>query len=174
MSAIEALATTGIGSLPHDNVEDALSLSFRADVPYLPQLPKRDVNEYMLAYALDGMPGILVDEEGMITIDMATWRKGFLKYSERLALALEDQQPELLLPSNQSCSALRPFLDKLVEEKAPLAKVQMTGPLTLQWSLRTTEGQFPPPPVSAQVSRTVMAKSIALCRAVQSLSLIHI
>ena len=168
MSGIEALSTTGIGSLPHVNVDEALELSFRADVPYLPQLPRLNNHEFMLAYALDGMPGIKVDDEGMITIDLQEWRRGFLRYSEKLALALEEKQAVTFLPSTESCSALRPFLERLTATNAPIAKIQMTGPLTLQWSLRTIDGQFPPPPVTAQVSRTVLAKSLALCHAVQA------
>lgn len=168
MSEVRPLSTTGIGSLPHTSIEEALHLAFRLDIPYVPQLPKKSHKEFMLAHALDGMPGILCDSQGMVTIDMPAWRKGYLKYSERLHVALEEGDASEFLPSEHSHSALRPFLTKIKEEQKERAKVQIAGPMTLQWSLRTTEGKFPPPPVMAQVSRTVLAKSFALCQAIKS------
>jgi hypothetical protein len=43
------LATTGIGSLPHTDVEQALDLAFSVDIPYLPTLPHLGPAEEMLA-----------------------------------------------------------------------------------------------------------------------------
>ena len=168
MSEVRPLSTTGIGSLPHTSIEEALHLAFRLDIPYVPQLPKKSHKEFMLAHALDGMPGILCDSQGMVTIDMPAWRKGYLKYSERLHVALEEGDASDFLPSEHSHCALRPFLAKIKEEQKERAKVQIAGPMTLQWSLRTTEGKFPPPPVMAQVARTILAKSLALCQAIES------
>ncbi|MEE2902017.1 MAG: hypothetical protein VYC39_06785 [Myxococcota bacterium] len=168
MSEVRPLSTTGIGSLPHTSIEEALNLAFRLDIPYVPQLPKKSHKEFMLAHALDGMPGILSDSQGMVTIHMPEWRKGYLRYSERLHLALEEGDASEFLPSENSHCALRPFLAKIEQEQKKRAKVQIAGPMTLQWSLRTTEGKFPPPPVMAQLSRTVLAKSLALCQAIKS------
>jgi len=39
---------TQIGSLPYDNVKEAINYSLRHDIPFLPELPKR--GEYMLEY----------------------------------------------------------------------------------------------------------------------------
>jgi methionine synthase II (cobalamin-independent) len=167
MSELKALSTTGIGSLPHASVEDALKVSFRLDIPYLPQLPKRDRREFMLAHALDGMPGIVAGDQGMITIDLEKWRKGYLEYAERLHTALEENDPSSFLPSEESSSALRPFLSRIKETKTFRAKAQIAGPMTLQWTLRTTDNLIPPAPVMSQVTRTVMAKSLALAQAMQ-------
>ena len=121
----------------------------------------------MLAHALDGIPGLVCDQQGMVTIDLAEWRKGYLPYSERLNAALEGDDLMSFLPSEESNSALRPFLKRIQEDNITRAKVQIAGPMTSQWSLRTTENLFPPAPVLSQVTRTIMAKSLALTKAVQ-------
>lgn len=46
---------TQIGSLPYDNVENAVKYSLRHDIPFLPELPK--LGEYMLDYIKN--PGTL-------------------------------------------------------------------------------------------------------------------
>jgi len=167
MSKIEALSTTGIGSLPHSSVDDALQTAFRVDIPYLPQLPQLSNHEFMLSHALDGLPGLESDPEGMVTVDLKKWRKGYLEYEERLRVALEDGDPSGFLPAESSNAALRPFLARIKENGIKRAKAQIAGPMTVQWSLRTTEQLFPPAPVMTQVTRTVMAKSLALAEAIQ-------
>ena len=167
MSQLKALSTTGIGSLPQTSVEEAINLAFRLDIPYLPQLPNRNPKEFMLAHALDGMPGIICDDQGMVTIDIKEWRKGYLHYSERLHAALQGDDLMTFLPSEESNSALRPFLEQVRARNISRAKIQIAGPLTAQWSLRTTDNLFPPAPALSQVTRTIMAKSLALSKAVQ-------
>ena len=67
---LSPLTTTGIGSLPFGSVEEALDESYRVDVPYLPQLPLKSSGEYMLPQAMHGMPGVIADKEGMVTLDI--------------------------------------------------------------------------------------------------------
>jgi hypothetical protein len=52
--------TTGIGSLPHHNIDAALSFSFKTGIPFLPQIPIRNPWEYMIAQALENLPGLQV------------------------------------------------------------------------------------------------------------------
>jgi methionine synthase II (cobalamin-independent) len=42
-------ATTGIGSLPHLRLDEAVALSMQQDVPYLPELPRLSPRELMLS-----------------------------------------------------------------------------------------------------------------------------
>ena len=52
------LLRTGVGSLPHENVDDAVSFVLRtSDVPYLPQLPNRHPQESMLVQWGSGIAG---------------------------------------------------------------------------------------------------------------------
>lgn len=165
---LKPLTTTGIGSLPHKSVEDALRESFKVDVPYLPELPMRDPREFMLAHAVDGIPGIIVDAQGMVTIDLEKWKRGRASFDDKLHAAIEGNRLDLFLPSENAQAALWPFLERVKREKVPLAKVQLAGPATVQWSLLTTEGQVPPPPVFAHVTRTILARSLALSQAVEA------
>ena len=52
LSQLPPCATTGIGSLPHLQVGEAIALSMQQDVPYLPELPKLGAGELMLPSAL--------------------------------------------------------------------------------------------------------------------------
>ena len=70
-----ALSTFGIGSLPHTQLELALQVAFQLDIPTLPQLPRADASEYMLAQALEGLPGLRVDAEGRTTIVRDQWER---------------------------------------------------------------------------------------------------
>src|SRR5512135_408767 len=60
--APRALAT-GIGSLPHRDVQDALRVVFRTfpAVPYWPQLPRRDFRENMYAQFSEDLPTVSID-----------------------------------------------------------------------------------------------------------------
>src|SRR5215210_6594470 len=65
--------TTAIGSLPHHNIDSALAFSFQASIPFLPQIPIRNPWEFMIAQALDGMPGLQVDEDGAVSLNYDIW-----------------------------------------------------------------------------------------------------
>lgn len=168
IETLPPLTTTGIGSLPHRDVTAALREAFRVDVPYLPELPMRDAREFMLAHATQGIPGIVSDAEGMVALDLDAWKKGRGAFDDRLAAALDDGQLDAFLPPETHQAALLPFLDSLGREKAPVAKVQIAGPLTVQWSLRTTSGEVPPAPALTHVSRTILARSLAMAAAVEA------
>src|SRR5690242_12697554 len=73
LSMTIARRTTGIGSLPHHNVDAALEHSFRMGVPFLPQIPIRNPWEFMIAQALEGLPGLQVEKDGSVSLDAAVW-----------------------------------------------------------------------------------------------------
>ena len=56
---------TGVGSLPHTSPQEACDLVlryFKDDIPFWPQLPKRDFKENMYAQFAQGLPGVVIDE----------------------------------------------------------------------------------------------------------------
>ncbi len=57
------LATTAMGILPHENVEEALALALSVDIPFWPQLPRVSFYEDMYVQAMEGFPGTVFDEE---------------------------------------------------------------------------------------------------------------
>ena len=61
MSNVESVATTGIGSLPHHNIDAALAYSFTHGIPFLPQIPIRNPWEFMIAAGARRSPGLQVE-----------------------------------------------------------------------------------------------------------------
>jgi methionine synthase II (cobalamin-independent) len=57
--------TTGIGSLPHESAGMAVDfvLNCGIDIPFWPQLPKRDWRERMVPQYAEGLPGVIWNEE---------------------------------------------------------------------------------------------------------------
>ena len=164
------LATTGIGSLPHTQLELALQQALLVDIPAAPQLPRRDAAEYMVPQALEGLHGLRADVEGNAELDVGDWRRGAATLDARLDRALEhDEGVQRFLPSAAAWQALRPFLWEVEQRKLPLAKVQIAGPFTLRWVLRTTRGEplaeiEEGKAVERQIFRLVLARSLALVR----------
>lgn len=56
------LATTAMGILPHESVDEALKLAFSLDIPFWPQLPRVSFYEDMYVQALEHFPGTVLDE----------------------------------------------------------------------------------------------------------------
>ena len=164
------LATSSIGSLPHTQLELALQQALLLDVPAAPQLPQRDPAEYMVPQALEGLPGLRFDAEGTSSVDVEEWKRGAATLDARLERALEhDEGMARFLPSAAAWQALRPFVWEVEHRKLPLAKVQIAGPLTLRWSLRTSLGEpLASSPerggIEAQIFRLVLARSLAMAR----------
>src|SRR5438128_1212848 len=169
-AVLPALATSGIGSLPHTQLELALQQALLLDIPAAPQLPRRDAAEYMVPQALEGLHGLRADAEGNASLDLGDWRRGAATLDARLDHALErDDGMQRFLPSTGAWQALRPFLWEVEQRKLPFAKVQIAGPFTLRWVLRTTQGE----PLAAtgdgkaierQIFRLVLARALALSR----------
>ncbi len=160
--------TTGIGSLPHRSIDAALDQAFRVDLPFLPQLPQRDAREFMLAQALEGVPGVIHDEAGLVLLDLEQWKKGAAEYDQKLHRAFEKDDLTPFLPSATYLAALEPFLARVKKEGRKIAKVQIAGPLTVQWTLRTADGKMPPSLALTHVTRTILARSLALADAVKA------
>ena len=56
------LATTAMGILPHEDVDEALRLALSLDIPFWPQLPRVSFFEDMYVQALERFPGVALDE----------------------------------------------------------------------------------------------------------------
>ena len=57
------LITTGMGILPHKEMERALTVSMSVDIPFWPQLPRMNFYEDMYAQASENFPGIILEPE---------------------------------------------------------------------------------------------------------------
>lgn len=59
---------TGIGSLPHTDAQEAVDLVLRCcpQIPFWPQLPRRDAREGMIAQFCEGLPCLKVTDKGAV------------------------------------------------------------------------------------------------------------
>jgi hypothetical protein len=57
------LMTTGMGILPHTDMQRALALSMSVDIPFWPQLPRMNYFEDMYVQASENFPGIVLEPE---------------------------------------------------------------------------------------------------------------
>lgn len=121
---IDVLCTgsaTAIGSLPHHDPVDAAGfvLERLPALPAAPSLPNRSPAEGMLGQAVSGVPGVHVDADGRLVVDV-----------ERLDPA-GVPEPDL---DGDSFAGLRAFLHAVHGRRDPV-KVQLTGPVTLGLAL---------------------------------------
>lgn len=153
--------TTGIGSLPHADVAQALECSFAAEVPWWPQLLGVDPREGLLAQALEGVPGATPSADGAWAIDLGRWRDGRDAFIRRLDDGAGFE------PSPEVARAWRPFLERLERGRPRLAKVQLAGPATVRWFTRTVDGRPLGAQLDEQLGRLVEARALSLVGAVR-------
>ena len=166
--------TTAIGSLPHPNVDSALEYSFRFDIPFLPQLPIRNPREYMIPQSLSGLPGLKIQNGGIVMIDLGEWDRKGKAWQEKLKNTFENakRKPaafEDFLPSSDVYSCFNAFLWEIEERKTPLVKIQMAGPLTTQWAISMSDGSKieKHPDLWSAVQNHLLARSIGMIRKVR-------
>ncbi len=177
-TSIPSGLTTGIGSLPHHNIDAALAFAFKMGIPFLPQIPIRNPWEFMIAQALDGLPGLQVDRDGSLALNANVWNAQAHALDERLTKALaltDDASLEVFEPSAATSSSWQPFLWDL-EEKAEsfthrFAKIQIAGPLTSEWALRFTDGTPADrqPELTSQIFRLILARALAMSKRLQKI-----
>ncbi len=162
--------TTAIGSLPHHNADAALEYSFKLGIPFLPQIPIRNPWEYMIAQALEGLPGLEVSRDGAVTLDADVWSGRARRLNERLLGALENERSpgafEGFEPASSTSSCWQPFLWECEERGTKTAKIQLAGPLTAQSAIRLKNGESLDrlPELTSQIYRLVLARSLAMTR----------
>jgi len=166
---LPACATTGIGSLPHTQQELALQMALQVDIPYLPQLPIGHPGEFMIASALDGLPGLSFDAEGMVTVDLAVWEAGRASLGAALDAALSSGGLEAFEPSALALRAWKPFLWEVENRKLALAKAQIAGPATVRWVATASDGRpiSQVPALDQQIFRLLLARTLAMVKALR-------
>lgn len=167
--------TTGIGSLPHHNIDAALQFSFSTQIPFLPQIPIRNPWEYMLAQALEGIPGLQAENDGIVTLNFDVWERRHARLDQELNEAFQraPNDPhafDAFEPSAAISSSWQPFVWELEEREVKKAKIQIAGPLTSQWSVRSKDGQSLDrnPDVAMQIYRLVLARALSMTRRLQA------
>jgi hypothetical protein len=169
----DEILTTEVGSLPHHNVDAALEHAFRLNIPFLPQIPVRNHREFMIQQALEQLQGVVITKSGEFALNPELWlrRETFLaKNLEQAFASSETNAFATFEPTSEAYSGWQPFLWEIEERKIKLAKIQIAGPLTSQWSLRVTDGTPADrmPEIGIQIFRLILARAIAMVRKVKA------
>jgi hypothetical protein len=163
-------ATTAIGSLPHTQSELGLQFALQLDVPFLPELPASNPGELMIASALEGLPGLSYDAEGMCRVEPHAWEAEAGAFGARLDSALASGELSFFEPSAAARRAWLPFLWEVRQRRLSLAKAQLAGPATVRWGTTLESGGAVSdhPALDRQVFRLLLARSLAMVKALRA------
>jgi len=129
--------TTGIGSLPFTDPEEAVKLVLEGcDIPFWPQLPKRSFKEYMIPQYCEGFPCIEVDEEKKQVSLKATTQEDLNAFYEAIS------KGEAFPISGDFAAGFYAFKEALKKGSTYAIKGQITGPLTFSLGLKDPEGRY--------------------------------
>ena len=144
-----SLLCTAIGSLPHQNVDEAMSLvkeNFK-EIPFWPQLSKMNKNENMMIQFLENMPSITFENDDKPFFNNES--ESFPYELEQLFADWDDiinnknmQILDKYAISNNYSSTFQYFLDYIEETKPKYAKGQIIGPFTLSTTLNDKSGKI--------------------------------
>lgn len=134
---IKPFSTTGIGSLPHRNVDDACELVLKTlDIPFWPQLPQRSFKELMIPQYSEGFPFVrLNDKEQNIWVlrdDSDELDRFYESCTEESKIAI----------SEDYAFGLHAFLRKIKGRRFNTLKGHVTGPVTFTLGLKDNFGRY--------------------------------
>jgi len=139
MPDLKGLAT-GIGSLPHKDADSALDLIVKdtPEIPFWPQLPKRDIREGMVAQFSEGLPCIKVVNRGIL-FNSENKEKELEKLYEHIIA----EDLDYFGISEHFALGLHRFYQRL--ERSDLRQIeyikcQVTGPFTFAASIKDENG----------------------------------
>jgi methionine synthase II (cobalamin-independent) len=128
--------TTGIGSLPHTDPEEACRLVFEIfDMPFWPQLPKLSFHESMITQFSEGIPFIKIDRQReniwIERDDSDALTRFYETYSEDWKSLI----------SEDYAKGLYTFIKIIKNSHFKFLKGQITGPLTFSLGLKDAKGR---------------------------------
>lgn len=161
------LECTGIGSLPHQDVQLAMDIvdKYSSDVPFWPQLMKFNKNEDMLVQYLENMPSFFIDSvSGRKYFDCEN--ENFEKILEQFLIDYDEIVNSESLTilnkygiSSEYSKTINDFLTFLKDKKPQYAKGQIVGPFTLSMVLADKSGEMA---VKNKVLRNIITKTLVL------------
>jgi len=134
---IKSLSTTGIGSLPYRDPEEACNLVFRTfDIPFWPQLPRLSFLEWMIPQYSEGMPFVEVDKDKETIVINRNVNDELERFYESCKEACR------IAISDDYARGLHAFLRRIRGRHVESIKGQVTGPLTFTLGLKDKEGRL--------------------------------
>ena len=133
---LKPFLTTGIGSLPHRNAQEACRLILDTfDIPFWPQLPGLSFRELMIPQYSEGLPFLKIDEQKeTIWIERNS--------SDELERFYESCTEECRIAiSEDYAQGMHTFLRTVKTKKFGLLKGHVTGPLTFTLGLKDHTGR---------------------------------
>jgi len=136
MQNLRGLAT-GIGSLPHQDADKAIDLvlKYTPNIPFWPQLPKRDIREGMIAQFSENLPCLKVAREGLFFSTLEGKDKELEVFYERVIANDIDYfkiNPDFALGLYRFYQRLKHLDLKEIE----FIKCHITGPFTFAASIK--------------------------------------
>lgn len=133
---LKPFLTTGIGSLPHCNADEACRLILETfDIPFWPQLAQLSFREFMITQYSEGMPFLRINTEKStvwIEKDNTEELKTFYeKWSDESKIAI----------SENYAKGLHTFINIIRGKRFKFIKGHVTGPMTFTLGLKDTEGR---------------------------------
>lgn len=130
-------STTGIGSLPYQNPDEACRLILETfDIPFWPQLPKLSFLEWMIPQYSEGLPFIkIIPEKEDIILERDE--------SDELERFYENYKDDSRIAiSEDYARGLHTFVRIIRGKRFEFIKGQITGPLTFTLGLKDREGRL--------------------------------
>ena len=134
---INPFSTTGIGSMPHRDAEEACRLVLKTfDIPFWPQLPQISFKEFMIPQYSEGMPCFRIDIERQ-----TFWVEK--KPSEELDRFYEScSENSRIAISEDYAKGFHRFIAMVRNRQFPVLKGHITGPLTFTLGLKDDSGRL--------------------------------
>lgn len=113
-----------MGIIPHRDIERALQLTLRLDIPFWPQLPHVSFYEDMYVQFSQHFPGIIIDEDNRkLYFDSSRFEKELEKYSSKMA------DPKAFTLSEQYSVVYHRFLNEKLSDYIAI-RGQLIGPVS--------------------------------------------
>lgn len=139
------LISVAIGSLPHNNLENAMDVVKKdfSQIPFPPQLANLNKNEDMILQYLEGFPGFNKDN-GIIETESETyWTQLEEFYTDYENIISDINSPSLdkYAITEEYSSTFPEFINIINNNSCHYAKAQITGAFTMSTSLNTSDGK---------------------------------
>jgi len=114
-----------MGIMPHDDIQSSLNLALSFDIPFWPQLPKLSYYEDMYVQAMEGFPGVIIDENhARVYIDTDKFMDDVPGYLEN------EDNPDHFRLSDKYSLVYKEFLSKELQHYASI-RGQVISPVSL-------------------------------------------